>query len=267
MTIDDISSDELFEKLAKNGESLGLAKLSAIQIRTPNMNALLGQCRTYFNTGMNSGVKLTKFHSDTILYDAYMIEKAFIKYVYLTRELMQNKEFDNLLCAHWSPDFNKFCIHPGSGRYSIVYLFGDYINDYVVFNTGGNGDVEYIEKYNSYDDIFKKFPTETYRTFIELVELHGTIVPQLHFLTADVLSAMDKIHKQAKQFFKTTKIIANFDLDAFGYSDNIVRDHRETMNVTIDKLNDEHVLRAFFLMPSFKNFNGHGVKLETTSNR
>ena len=74
---------------------------------------------------------------------------------------------------------------------------------------------------------------------------------------------LKSIH-QVQQFYKNTKIIANFDISRYGYKENLSR-NLETITVTVDNPDDQgNVNRALILLPSFDTFNNYGVRIERT---
>jgi hypothetical protein len=76
---------------------------------------------------------------------------------------------------------------------------------------------------------------------------------------------MVETHAQLKKFFRKTKIEANFDLTDLGYDETkILKTEKRHVKITIDNQSIDTKVKAMLLLPSFNNFEGHGVKIERT---
>lgn len=250
--------DKFFEDSYKKGEYIGLAKLQKDDLgffwplegrKEHVVNYLKNSKHFSFPKIVNKNFKGDE-------YFMYNIE-FYCKYAWLTHEYLKNKKFNNYMGAHWDLDNKKWCIHPGGSRQLIYNLFGKNTETFLAFNTGGKK-VNWQKVYKSkkqFDEDFENYMTGFCKD-------HGTIIPHIHFDNDSILPNVVKMHKKLQQFFKQTRIVANFDLESWGYEP--IKKYKKELAVTIENDSLENQLKAFLIMPAHYKFNDHGVKIEYT---
>ena len=255
---ENIPTDDFFKYISGTREFLGISDIKKSNIFIPPNR--LNSAAAFLSSGIFADPKQMS-HDYTLqsVADWQCNIEYYCKDVWLTNDLIVNKRFNNLMGAHWNPDINKFDIHPGGSRIYIQDFFGEDTTEFVTFNTGGI-DVEWKKIYNSTEELQNDFPSAV----LAICKEYNTLIPHVHIGTDSIRPAVIRLHKKIKDFFETTKIIANFDLSKVSYSPAIIKTHKKTVTVTIDKIDAVHIMKAFCLLPNFENFNGSGVTIKTT---
>ena len=224
-------------------------KIDLVDIPFSDIDTDFYNIRNYFRRGITAKAKIKDNASleDFMFWHENVVSVP--KMVWLAKEYVSNNGFNFPVTASWSAEKNKWFIHPGYFRKTIIEYFS-------------NKDT--IECFCSEDHNFK-----IKRTFTSQEEIKNYYNVPVQIKNAEIHSTnhyetqrMIKWHKHCKDFFTTTKIEANFDLTKFAYSDSLVKAHKKTLKVTASSKIEQY--RAIFLMPSFDNFNNYGVTIERT---
>lgn len=295
-----IDTDEFFKQAKAKGEYLGVVSLHKDQCdfsdtvpyvtaalesyftaafhKFDKVNSMLTQVRDdhfpeYQNMTKESNYQLLE--NDILETLKYMDRAAYlyIKCVWSTRELLTDGSFYDIAAGHWDPQANLFHITPGGHRKMTYYLFGDDPTPFIMFNTGGI-ELPWDDRFDTYKDMrtaYSEYRSKDDRPHLSKYVFdgaqmyyrawHNTIIPYIHSVTIPRVEELRKYNAQIHEFYRTTKINANFDLTAWHYDPALVTDHKRTLNVEIAEDNAEHMIKAFMLMPTHDTFEGFGVKI------
>jgi len=164
--------------------------------------------------------------------------------------------------VHWSPVSLDWRIHPGGTRQAIIKYFAPDEIDCLCFNTGGQP-MQFIKEFNTVEEIAEY--TNSSKVFLVVTDERGHYIPHVHLDGFTIKPAMVETHAQMKKFFRKTKIEANFDLAELGYDETkILKTEKKRIKITIEDQSMDTKVKAMLLLPSFNNFEGHGVKIERT---
>lgn len=136
---------------------------------------------------------------------------GFTKNLWLIRDFIKNKKFDNPCCAHWNPRIKKIVIHPGGQRIKVLKLFNK-VHEHKFFFWNTNGvwfdwmDSDGVIEIDSFPDIFKDY------NFGFILD-HGSVIPQVVF--NDRYNHMDWVeeyyYSDVLPMIKSLKIYYEFD--------------------------------------------------------
>lgn len=260
------SHKKIFFKYKHSNEDLGIAD---IQLNTidfvPTNHSFLKSISNYFSKGIN--LKVTdETYSDWKRYTQYQyILENYTKAVWLTG-IFLNEGFKNLMGIHWNPKINKWQIHPGGTRQTVLRLFTKENHaEFLAFNTGGFK-TNFKDTFKSYKSLTDHF-TDKQDIFLCLTADHGSLIPHVHFDQHNLKLAgrgTKGYIETIKKFYKSTNIeFANFNSKTVNYSSP--KNAKNYRKVTLDDPTDRsNIIRAFLLLPNFETFNDYGVKIERT---
>jgi len=252
---------ELFFKYKHAQEQLGELVLDKSDLDFDTIHLLQRDVIEFNKTGINLKVNWSKLELDTPSYIKYQTHlENYVKAVWLTKDYIINSGFKNPIGVHWNPKLNKWNIHPGGSRQKILHLFEKKSIKAIAFNTSGIN-VKFSKIFNNVKDIKNYYNLED--VFLTCVADYGSLVPHVHFDQKSILGSVEKQFDSIKQFYKHTNIQANFDLTKWGYTPPTNCKYNVTIMVE-DPLNNDNIIRAFLLLPSFDKFNNYGVKIERT---
>lgn len=268
-TLPDVNNHKTkFFKDKHSNEDLGIAEipLSTIDF-VPNNDTFLIFISAYLSKGIN--LKVTKdtflnYSSSKYVKYQYLIEN-YTKAVWLTG-IFLNEGFKNLMGAHWNPKINKWQIHPGGTRQTVLRMFTKKDHaEFLAFNTGGVK-TQFKNVFKSYKSLTDYF-TDKQDIFLCLTADHGSLIPHVHFDQHNLKLAgrgAGGYIKAIKKFYKNTHIeFTNFDPSTVNY--NPPKKAKNYRKVTLDDPTDQsNIIRAFLLLPNFETFNDYGVKIECT---
>jgi hypothetical protein len=255
---------ELFFNYMHSNESFGLATIDKNMLHYDTICDLKNEIYNFFTIGLNSNPNWENISVDN--WDTYVKEykhpiENYGKLVWLTRDYISNKSFNNPIGVHWDPTVKKWIIHPGGSRQKVIHLFHQDPLDVVAFNTGGI-DLKFNKKFKSYVDLEQYFNEP--ELFLCVVADHGSLIPHLHFShNTSIIKNVKEYHTKMKQFFTRYKLVANFDLKEYGYV--APKKFKHLVKIKIENAEDtDQQIRALALAPSFLNYNNYGVKIECT---
>jgi hypothetical protein len=258
---------DLFFKYKHEHESLGLASLSLkeLDFHSATSNVIENSITGFLTKGIDSNIKEIPIYYDEKKDEYIQYQLMFENYpklVWLASEYINLKTFKNPIGVHWNVRTNMWNIHPGGSRQVIIYYFEKNSElEVLAFNNGGKS-LSFRKKFSSIDEIKEYY--KTHNISIVCTADHGSLIPSVHFDQSDMKDNILKSIHQVQQFYKNTKIIANFDISRYGYKENLSR-NLETITVTVDNPDDQdNVNRALILLPSFDTFNNYGVRIERT---
>ena len=208
--------------------------------------------KNFFSKGIHKHFPYFKQFENTKQYISYQSQLGvYAKCVWLTNEYINNNnQFKNPLSLTWNKNEQLWNVHPGGHRSVIQYYFPTK----TVLGITKDQVSEYKAKFSNIEELENFVNSEVSDT------KNG-----LFFDTHEQYDKINKIRKQIIKFYKTTKIISNFDLSEFGYNPSIVDNPKQSVHVTIDdSTTNLQAIRALLLLPTFKTFNNHGVKIERT---
>lgn len=254
-----------FWEIKKPYETLGIARVSKHMLSYwPRIKKYENYLIKYFQTGIRKDIEPTIWlpHYDPV-YNQYQEEiEGYVKAVWLTHGFFTEGGLRKPIGVHWSPISLDWRIHPGGTRQAIIKYFAPDIIDCMCFNTGGQ-DMEYVKVFNSVEEIAEY--TNSTKVFLTVTEEKGYFIPHIHLDGFTIKPAMVETHERLKKFFRKTKIDANFDLREFGYNeDKLLETPKKNIRLTINDQSMDTKVKAMLLLPSFNNFEGHGVKIERT---
>lgn len=257
--------EELFFNKKRPGEDLGLTTVPVNELNFDTIDGLPQSIKTFFKRGIHKKCKrvmsysLKKYKEYS---DYQQTLEDYSKAVWLTKDFISLGSFKNPIGVHWNPNINKWNIHPGGTRQRVIYHFEKNKEIAVLgFNTKEKS-IKFSQKFLSVKEMQDYFNTSEIQ--IVCTKDYDSIIPHVHFdqdkMKTDIFSSI----KYIQDFYKTNKIVANFDMADFGYAENI-ESPRSTIKLTVDDPNSiDNITRAFLLLPSFENFNDYGVTIERT---
>jgi hypothetical protein len=259
------SHEELFFSKKQLGEDLGLTTVSINELNFDTIDGLPHSIKTFFEQGIHKKCKgvmsySLKRHKKYREYQQTL--EDYSKAVWLTKDFISLDSFRNPIGVHWNPRINKWNIHPGGTRQRVIYHFEKNKEINVLgFNTNAKP-IKFSRKFFSVEEIQEYFNASD--VALVCTSDYGSIIPHIHFdynkTYTDIFSSI----KHLQDFYKTTKLITNFDMADFGYTEKI-ESPRLTVKLTVDDPSSaDNITRALLLLPSFKNFNDYGVKIECT---
>ena len=254
-----------FWSIKKPNETLGIARVSKHSLSYwPRIKNYENYLINYFQHGINKEVEPTIWlsHRDPV-YNRYQEEiEGYVKAVWLTHGFFTEGGLRKPVGVHWSPVSLDWRIHPGGTRQAIIKYFAPDEIECLCFNTGGQP-MEFIKEFTTVEEIAEY--TNSSKVFLVVTDERGHYVPHVHLDGFTIKPAMVETHAQLKKFFRKTKIEANFDLGELGYDETkILKTAKRHIKLTIEDQSIDTKIKAMLLLPSFNNFEGHGVKIERT---
>lgn len=257
---------DLFFKFKHKNENLGLVdfKKNDLQLWRLDNDSKLG----FFQKGLFLEFDWSRkgsWLSDPNEYRQYQINiENYTKLVWLTHDYIINQRFKNPVCVHYNPYIEKWIVHPGGSRKKILHYFGDESIEVLAFNNCEQ-ELSFKKVFNSLDEIKNHFKKDDVR--LVCVPDYGSLIPHVHFDQITIDKNIENYFLYLKEFFRTTKIIANFDLlEKFGYEENkILKEEKNIVKLKVSNPDDlDMVDRSLLLAPNFKNYRGYGVQIECT---
>jgi hypothetical protein len=209
--------------------------------------------KNFFRKGINKRFdKFVRYEESKKYYNYQELLGFYVKHIWLTKEyITNNKKFKYPLSLSWNKTKQLWNVHPGGHRSTVIYYFPT--------NTTLGITMDDTES-----------AIKTFSNIIEMQDYFNTTEININNNSIFIdnnpqYAAINNIIKKTKDFFKTTEIRANFDLQEFGYDKKIITNKKHVVDVKIDNsTNNIQAIRAFLLMPSFKLYNDYGVKIERT---
>lgn len=202
--------------------------------------------------------------------------RQFLKYMGATGEYLSAGGFYDIQTGHWDPEINKWHIAPGEQRNIIYILFGPEQEQFMMFNSTGK-EVRWDKKLHSVDDIAEAFNSRRQFTIFKNKSIADSILPGVNtyfrnkfnttvpFITTFSLARTPlETIKKYHQFFATTRININADLATLNYSDSVVADHQQTVNIVVDDPTEINICKGLLIAANFRNYTGHGVTITTS---
>lgn len=253
----DISFADFVEQAKQKNEYLMLCKLRRSQIITDDR--AIYELRYNFQN-------IDEEPDYTMGIAGYVMPKchAYYKFCYLLKEYFLSGKFQYPMNAIYSPADKKFLVHPGLGRRVVWQDFGPTSEMFICFNTSGI-DMPYRKKYESQEELKADFPNFN----PVFLKQHNTIVPWIQFDdTAPGISGqadtMYKFAKKVQNFYKTTILEANFDLEQqFHYDKRIVTDPKRKLTVQINDVSRDLLRKVALLMPVASWYERNGISIRT----
>jgi len=185
----------------------------------------------------------------------HYIKTAWVTYEYI----INNETFNNPIMLHWNPRIEKWCIHPGGTRQKIIYFFNKgKINNPLIHNTTGK-QIDFFKIFYSKKDIENYYQKEV---IIVATADHGSIIPHVHFDQENIQPNIKKYYKTIKQFWQTTDIMTDLNLEYFGYKKPIKK-VLKTLRLEVDNPeNIDNISKALYIIPFFDNFDKYGVRIK-----
>lgn len=254
-----------FWDIKKPNETLGIAHVSKHSLSYwPRIKNYENYLIKYFEHGIHKDVEPTIWlpHYDPV-YSLYQEEiEGYVKAVWLTHGFFTEGGLRKPVGVHWSPISQDWRIHPGGTRQAIIKYFAPEMINCLCFNTMGMP-MEFTKVFNSVEEIAEY--TNSTKVFLTVTDERGHYVPHVHLDGFTIKPAMVETHAQLKKFFRKTKIEANFDLKDVGYNESKhLKVAKRNVRITISDQSIDTKIKAMLLLPSFNNFEGHGVKIERT---
>jgi hypothetical protein len=209
--------------------------------------------KNFFRKGINKRFdKFVRYEDSKQYYNYQELLGFYVKHVWLAKEyITNNKKFKYPLSLSWNERKQLWNIHPGGHRSTVLYYFPT--NTVLGLTTDDVNDS--IKKFNNLTELQDYFNTTEVNINKRSIFIDNN--PQY--------TAINDTIEKTKDFFKTTEIRANFDLQEFGYDKKIITNKKYVVNIKIDdSTNNMQAIRAFLLMPSFNSYNDYGVKIERT---
>jgi hypothetical protein len=209
--------------------------------------------KNFFRKGINKRFdKFVRYEDSKQYYNYQELLGFYVKHVWLAKEyITNNKKFKYPLSLSWNEGKQLWNIHPGGHRSTVLYYFPT--NSVLGVTT---------------DNV--KDPIKNFNNLIEMQDYFNTTEVNINKRSIFIdnnpqYNAINNTIEKTKEFFKTTEILANFDLQEFGYDKKIITNKKYVVNIKIDdSTNNMQAIRAFLLMPSFNSYNDYGVKIERT---
>ena len=255
-----LHGNNLFWEHKKPTEDIGIISIPKESIRFDTVQNLPYRVRNYFTKGMDMPSKAHNWHFQSPECRRWQDNiETYVKSVWLTRDFIIEGKLKNPVGLHWNPEEKKWVIHPGGSRQVILYhYYGNKITG-LGFNTGGKK-VNFEQKFYSVEEI-KEF-CNVKNIHLSIVEQYNTLVPHVHLDAHTIQDAVHKLHKRIRKFYNTTEINANFNLEEYGYRKPNSKNITSSLTVSVNKKDDDTIMKAFMLLPSFKDYEGYGVKIE-----
>lgn len=257
--------EQLFFNYKQENEFLGIIRILKDDINFGTVRTLLPSMQSFFQYGID--IKFNKplyympsIHNEYVEYQTKL--EDYIKAVWLTKDFINNGSFKNPIGVHWNPNENKWDIHPGGSRQRVLYFF-DKSNELTVlgFNTNSKP-TKFIQKFDSVEQVKQFFKTKDIT--LMCIANYGSIIPHVHFDQINMINSIVKHIHYIQNFYKTTRILTNFDTACLNYKEEISKPVK-TIKVTIDDpFCMDSIIRAFLLLPSFEKFNDYGITIERT---
>lgn len=257
-----IEANNIFWKHIGPNEHVGIITVPKRSIQFTTVSKLPNRVKDYLTRGLYKKSPKHKLSFKDPKYRDWQDEiETYIKSVWLTRDFINDGKLKNPVGMHWNPKERKWIIHPGGSRQVILYhYYGDEITG-IGYNTKGHK-VKFEHKFSSVEEI-KEFYNANY-VHLSIVEQYDTIVPHIHIDSTTIQETVNDLHKRVQEFYRTTHIDANFNLEKYGYKSPDKKFIQNKIRVTIDKQDENTIMKAFMIMPSFDTFDNYGVKIERT---
>lgn len=243
------SFPEVFWKLKRKNENLGIAKIKAKHLPLSRDKISINEVeavKQFFKTGVYTVIDYTDrdfyLKGQAWRYNEKQKEirawKYFCKRVWMTEDYMRKGELNHPICVYWQPEVNpdhdlvirldnedltgyidniedgKWFVSNGFGRAQFLGFHSKPEDDITVlaFNTFGK-ELEY-EKVFTKDDDFLEFYGEGYKLNLSLN--WGTALP---YVNASISTKVNEIstnyHRKIHNWFKNTEITSNIKLSSF----------------------------------------------------
>lgn len=251
---------DLFFNYKDDDEFIGVLNLNKSDLDFDTVENSKADIENFFNGGLDLEVDWKNLNHQTDEYRNYQHKlENYVKAVWLTYDYINGGGFKNPIGAHWNPREEVWNIHPGGSRQKILYFFNDKSIEVLGFNTGGKA-VAFSKMFNNLQEIKDHYGTTD--VHLVIVADHGSLIPHVHFDQSMILRNVEDTCNEIKDFYKSTIIKSNFDIESWGYKAPATG-HQIT--VTVDNPSSvNNIIRAFFLMPKFNQFSNYGVKIERT---
>lgn len=251
---------DLFFGYKDDDEFIGVINLDKSDLDFDTVKSSKADIEHFFNSGIDLEVDWKNLNHQTEEYRNYQHSlENYVKAVWLTYDYIKNGGFKNPIGAHWNPRENVWNIHPGGSRQKILYFFNDGAIKVLGFNTGGKS-VTFLKIFNNIQQLKDYYNTSDIHLVI--VADHGSLIPHIHFDQSMILRRVEDTCSEIKNFYKSIIIKTNFDIESWGYKPPL---NGQKITVTLDNPESvDNIIRAFYLIPKFQNFNRYGVKIERT---
>lgn len=265
-----------FWNLKREEEHIGLAYLYKDQLeynyRTKDfLNKIL---IPYFKEGIQVDDlgEHTSNHDDMLFYQ-FNVE-PFAKTLWLTDEFLKgDMSFRNPIGVHWQPESSEipdddgtWQIHPGGNRQMVIYYFHpeDKPVEVMLFNTCGK-EVEFERTFDSYDELTHFYVEERKSSpFFVLVAEEGTVIPHMLTEINDIHPNGAKYHYHMREWFFTTELTANFNIEEY-VGEYKKHDIKRRTHIRVDYENfEDNITRAMLVAPIRDNYEGNGFTITTT---
>jgi len=259
-----LTTEDFFIRLKSTNEDFGIFKVKKTNLDYHEFDFFKNYVINFLTYGIYDDpyIKINdpkEYNTKKVINWTRNIEN-YCKYVWLTHEYLNHNKFNNYMGIHWDPLIDKWKIHPGGSRKLVHYFFGPEKSKFIGFNTNNKGKKFILQK--KYTSI-KEFEMDFTGYSISFTADHNTIVPHVHFENHNyIVNHVIQYHKKIKNFYLNTNIIANFNIDNWAITNSSSK--KNTVKVVLEEVNNENILKAFMLLPNFKNFNNYGVKIEST---
>lgn len=258
------SHPTLFFRYMQPGEKIGLATVDKDLLCYNTVGNLKNEVNQFLSYGIYNSIdwnNISVCGSKTYKDNYKDPIENYCKLVWLTRDYIENKSFKHPVGIHWDIHSKKWIIHPGGSRQKILHLFHQGPLKVLAFNTGGVK-LSFDKTFLDYNDMKQYFSYP--EMYLCVVADQGSLIPHVHFnKESTIINSVHKYYIKLKKFFTKTRIIANFNLTEYGYSQP--NKYKETVKVTLENPTDlTQQIRAMCLIPSFNTFNDYGVKIERT---
>lgn len=258
---------DLFFKYRHKNETLGITTFKRKELfdRENNDNKVINYIKSFFNYGIHFDEMSDKYLLDPLQHPRLGMIAGYPVTNGLTKEYLDNGDFDSPLCCKWHPQANEWIVHPGRTRCRVLHFFLDSDLEVYAFNTQGLASPTYTHVFNNKKEITAYASQRINRpAAISLIcsAYYGSLLPHISLeQNPDVVT--DTFFKVCS-FFRSTKINANFDLEMFDYCEkDILKTPQREVTVHINSHDDDTIIRAMLILPMHLNYEGYGVSIKT----
>lgn len=257
---------EFYNLYRKENEVVGIGKIPFEQIENfPYFeNRVQWEATEFFNhlysDNYDYSLKPDSVNESEIKNTSFdRISRLFI----LTEYFEKHKKFDDPIFAKRDYLSKKFIVHPGHGRWLIHRLFneGPYVDS--IFWDHLPKSFEVNEEFKNWDNILNCFPGK--EVTVELLPHYNTIVPCI-YVTRNVNKWHEKMIKNAfdyGEFFLSSYISSNFDIEAYGYRKDRVKNPKRTIVLAVDNPNDTVQTDKAFLASVLGKYQDSKIEVDT----
>lgn len=208
--------------------------------------------KNYLSSGIMKKFKLFYKYERSKKYINYQeFLGIYAKNVWLTKEYIKNnKQFKYPLGLKWDSESQLWKVHPGGHRSTVIYYFPTKTTLGLTLDKVSNS----VMTFSSVNDLIEYYNTE---------EIGIPKDNSVYIDSSTQYTSINDTIKDMKNFFQSTEVCANFNLQEYGYNKKILIRKKRSIRVSVNDPTDKmQVIRAFLLMPYFKSFNDYGVKIE-----